>query len=123
MPFEGNASILTGMCEGGCANIPFKRTRGIGMKVTSVRESIELCTESGWSAYDLALDGKVDKGKIEELGTLGTLTYLGMLQQPFYRIEQPLYMIKGLEGADQLRVAMLVGEEEILDRVREILEK
>lgn len=114
---------MTGMCEGGCANIPFKRTRGIGMKVTSVRESIELCTESGWSAYDLALDGKVDKGKIEELGTLGTLTYLGMLQQPFYRIEQPLYMIKGLEGADQLRVAMLAGEEEILDRVKEILEK
>ena len=32
-------------------------------------------------------------------------------------------MIKGLEGAEQLRVAMLAGEEEILDRVKEILEK
>ena len=72
MPLEGNASMLAGMCEGGCVNIPFNRTRGISMKVISVRESIELCTESGWSAYDLILDGKVDKGKIEELGTLGT---------------------------------------------------
>lgn len=93
-----------------------------GMKVISVRESVELCTESGWSAYDMILDEKMDKETIKKLGALGDLTYLGMLKQPFYRIEQPYYMIKGLEGADRLRTAMLAGHEEILERVRETIE-
>lgn len=91
------------------------------MKVISVKESIELCTESGWSAYDMFLDEKMDKERILKLGTLGGLTYLEMLKQPFYRIEQNYYMIKGLEGADSLRTAMLGGHEEILERVKEIL--
>lgn len=87
------------------------------MKVTDRRESIELCTESGWQAYDLILDGQMDRDTIFRLGKLGDLTYLEMLKQPFYRIELNYYMIKGLEGADRLRVAMLTGHEEILERV------
>jgi len=92
------------------------------MKVVSVTESVELCTESGWSAYDMILDGRVDQETIKRLGVLGDLTYLGMLRQPFYRIEQPYYMIRGLEGADRLRTAMLDGHEEILERVKEKIE-
>lgn len=91
------------------------------MRVISVKESVELCTESGWSAYDMVLDGIMDRETIEKLGKLGDLTYLGMLKQPFYRIEQPYYMIKGLEGADRLRTAMLAGHEEILERVKEMM--
>ena len=34
------------------------------MKVTDKRESIELCTESGWQAYDLVLDGEMDRDTI-----------------------------------------------------------
>lgn len=92
------------------------------MKPTDIRESIELCTESGWSAYDVFLDSPVDKAVIVRLGTLGTMTYLGMLRQPFYRVEEAYYMIKGLEGDHKLRVAMLNGKEEILERVCRILE-
>ena len=88
------------------------------MRVTDRRESIELCTESGWQAYDLILDGQMDRDTILRLGKL---TYLEMLKQPFYRIEQNYYMIKGLEGADRLRVAMLTGHEEILERVEEAI--
>ncbi len=91
------------------------------MKVIAVKESIELCTEAGWSAYDMFLDGKMDRETILKLGALGDLTYLEMLKQPFYRIEQNYYMIKGLEGADSLRTAMLTGHEEILERVKEII--
>ncbi len=92
------------------------------MKVTDKRESIELCTESGWQAYDLVLDGEMDRDTILRLGHLGDLTYLEMLRQPFYRIEQNYYMIKGLQGADRLRVAMLGGHEAILERVQEVIE-
>ncbi len=91
------------------------------MKVLDRRESVELCTESGWSAYDMILDGKMDRETILELGKLGDLTYLEMLKQPFYRIEQNFYMIKGLQGADRLRVAMLMGHEEILERVEQVI--
>lgn len=91
------------------------------MKVIAVKESVELCTESGWSAYDMFLDGKMDRETILKLGGLGDLTYLEMLKQPFYRIEQTYYMIRGLEGADSLRTAMPDGHEEILERVKEII--
>lgn len=93
------------------------------MQVTGKKESIELCTESGWYAYDLTTDLPVDKDTIERLGRLGTMTYLGMLKQPFYRIEQEYFMIKGLEGEKQLRVAMLSGKEEVIDKVYEVIEK
>lgn len=92
------------------------------MKVISVKESVELCTESGWSAYDMALDAGMDRETIIRLGSLGDLTYLEMLKQPFYRIEQAYYMIKGLEGSNTLRVAMLGGHEAILERVTELLQ-
>lgn len=91
------------------------------MKVIAVKESVELCTESGWSAYDMFLDEKMDRETILKLKDLGDLTYLETLKQPFYRVEQNFYMIKGLEGADRLRTAMLSGHEEILERVKEIL--
>ena len=51
------------------------------MKVISVKESVELCTESGWSAYDMTLDAEMDRDTIIRLGSLGDLTYLEMLKQ------------------------------------------
>lgn len=91
------------------------------MRVIEVRESLEPCEEAGWAAYDMILDTGMDRETIVRLGDLGVLTYLGMLKQPFYRIEQPYYMIRGLEGARHLRVSMLRGEEEIMDAVRKLI--
>ena len=91
------------------------------MKITAERESIELCTEAGWSAYDLLTDEPVGRDLIRRLGTLGNLTYLGMLRQPFFRVESRYYLIKGLEGEKQFRVSMLNGEEGILERVRALV--
>lgn len=92
------------------------------MKVLEQRASLELCTESGWYAWDLITEQPVTREVIEALGKLGTLTYLGMLNKPFYRIEEKYHMIKGLEGERTLRVAMLEGKEEILDKVTDMLE-
>ena len=93
------------------------------MKVTGERESIELCTEAGWSAVDLLTDEPVREKQIRSLGQLGTLTYLRMLKKPFYRVESRFWLIKGLEGECSLRVSMLAGEEEILERTKAVLEK
>lgn len=91
------------------------------MRVIEVRESLEPCEEAGWAAYDMILDTQMDEETIGRLGDLGALTYLGMLKQPFYRVEQPYYMIRGLKGARHLRVSMLRGEEEILGAVKQLL--
>ena len=91
------------------------------MRVIEVRESLEPCEEAGWAAYDMILEGEMDRETIVRLGDLGALTYLGMLKQPFYRVEQPYYMLRGLEGARHLRVSMLRGEEEIMDAVRKLI--
>jgi len=92
------------------------------MKVIETAESMELCTEAGWEAVDITVDAPIDREVILRLGTLGSLSYLRALKQPFYRIQAAHYMIKGLEGKCQLRAAMLMGEEAILDRIRELLE-
>lgn len=93
------------------------------MKVISVDESMELCTEAGWFAYDITVDKPITRECIKGLGKLGDLTYLSMLKQPFYRIENHYHMLKGLEGECRLRVAMLGGEESILDEVYQILQQ
>ena len=92
------------------------------MKVTGERESVELCTEAGWSAVDLMTDEPVDRETVLKLGKLGTLTYLSMLRQPFYRVESNFWLVKGLEGEKTLRVSMAGGEEDIIRRVRDCLE-
>lgn len=90
------------------------------MRVIDIRESLEPCEEAGWAAYDMILDTGMDQETIGRLGDLGALTYLGMLKQPFYRVEQAHYMIRGLEGAKHLRVSMLRGEEEIMDEIKRL---
>ena len=92
------------------------------MKITGAGESAELCTEAGWSAVDFETDEPVSKTEIELLGSLGQLTYLGMLRQPFFRVESRYWLIKGLEGERVFRVSALNGEEAILERVRSLFE-
>ena len=97
-----------------------KRTKS--MKVMDIKESSELCTEACWIAYDLILDKEINGDVIRKLGDLGSLLYLSGLKEPFYRIENRLFMIKGIEGKKNLRVAMLIGEEQILETVKQIVE-
>ena len=96
---------------------------GTAVKVIAQRESIELCTEAGWSAYDLLTDEPVGREDIMRLGQLGTLTYLSSLKQPFYRVEGRHWLIKGLEGKKVLRVSMADTEEQILRHTYDQLEE
>lgn len=94
------------------------------MKIDKIQESIELCTEAGWYAYDFHVEKPVERDVILALGELGELTYLSMLKQPFFRVERRYMMVKGLQGQTQFRVAMYKDEEEnVLREVKELVEK
>lgn len=93
------------------------------MKIDKIQESIELCTEAGWYAYDFHMERPVDRDVILALGSLGEMTYLSMLKQPFFRIERRYMMIKGLQGQSRFRVAMYKEEEEnVLQEVKKLVE-
>lgn len=92
------------------------------MKIEKMQESIELCTEAGWYAYDFYLDEPVGKELILAFRGMGELAYLSMLRQPFYRVERQYLMIKGLEGQPQFRAAMYKDEEaQVLKEITEFI--
>lgn len=70
------------------------------MKITGKRPSREKCAESGWFATDYLMDAPIDREFILKLKSLGGFVYLDMLKQPFFKIENNYYMIKGIEGND-----------------------
>ena len=76
------------------------------MKIIGKRPSREKCAESGWFAWDYLLDEPVEREFILKLRPLGGFTYLDMLKQPFFKIENNYYMIKGIEGNDYFRIAV-----------------
>ena len=76
------------------------------MKITGKRPSREKCSESGWFATDYLMDAPIDREFILKLKSLGGFVYLDMLKQPFFKIENNYYMIKGIEGNDYFRIAV-----------------
>ena len=50
--------------------------------------------------------GCADREFILKLKSLGGFVYLDMLKQPFFKIENNYYMIKGIEGNDYFRIAV-----------------
>ncbi|MBR6188817.1 MAG: hypothetical protein IKQ59_07680 [Prevotella sp.] len=76
------------------------------MKIINITRSPEPCTEAGWMAFQYYLERPVSREFIMELRPLGSLVFLDMLAQPFFKIENEHYMIKGLLGDGSIRVAM-----------------
>lgn len=76
------------------------------MKIISRRKSIETCSEAGWYAYDFLLDREIDREFILSLKPLGSFVYLDMLKQPFFKIENHHYILKGVQGKDFFRIAV-----------------
>ena len=76
------------------------------MKIIGRYESPEPCEEAGWVAYDYTLDSPMRRDDILRLRTLGALAYLEKLRQPFYKVENNHYLIKGLEGKETLRIGI-----------------
>ena len=76
------------------------------MKILGKQPSREKCAESGWFATDYLLDAPIDKAFILSLRPLGSFVYLDMLKEPFFKIENDYYMIKGVQGKDYFRIAV-----------------
>lgn len=89
------------------------------MKITGYEESRERCVESGWFAYDYLLDGTMEKEDILKLRNLGSFLFLSMLAQPFFKIENDNYILKGIQGDDHFRIAV---HKDYLEKVDEIMQ-
>ena len=76
------------------------------MKITDITRSPEPCTEAGWMAFQYYLEHPVSREFIIALRPLGSLVFLDMLAQPFFKVENEHYMIKGLLHDDSIRVAV-----------------
>ena len=76
------------------------------MKITDITRSPEPCTEAGWQAFQYYLEKPVSREFIIALRPLGSLVFLDMLAQPFFKIENEHYMIKGLLNDVSIRVAV-----------------
>lgn len=76
------------------------------MRITSITPSPEPCVEAGWHASQYYLEGTVTHDFVLSLRSLGSLLLMDKLRQPFFKIENHHYMIKGLLGEDSVRVAV-----------------
>lgn len=96
------------------------------MKITRITRSPEPCTEAGWLAFQYELEQPVSRTFILSLRPLGALVFLEMLAQPFFKIENEHYMIKGLLNDNSIRVAVhgehLDEQEEIKKKVESFLQ-
>lgn len=92
------------------------------MKILGKQPSREKCAESGWFATDYLLDEPIDKAFILSLRPLGSFVYLDMLKEPFFKIENDYYMIKGVQGKDYFRIAVHGKHEDELQKLEEFLD-
>ena len=91
------------------------------MKIVEKTESREKCAEAGWFACDCILDHKINREFILSLKPLGGFVYLDMLRQPFFKIENDYYMIKGIEGNNYFRIAVHGKHQEYLEKIEEFV--
>ncbi len=77
------------------------------MKIIDKRRSLESCTESGWTAYDLLTESPLTAEDIELLHCVeGSFLFLKSLKKPFFKIENHNYVIKGVQGDCFFRFAI-----------------
>lgn len=91
-----------------------------------VKEKIpsrETCAEAGWFAWDFILEKPLEDAAIFSLRPLGSFVYLSMLSRPFFKIEMPYALIKGLRGDSHIRVAVHNEHREILADVERFLSR
>ncbi len=87
------------------------------MNITGKRRSLEPCTESGWEAYDLLLAEPLTEEDILSLRRIeGSFLFLRHLKQPFFKIENHHYVIKGVLGDSFFRVAAHRDDSDILEQ-------
>ena len=92
------------------------------MKIIETRESLETCTEAGWNAIDCLLDEPMDDGFIESLRAIeGSFLYMKMLRNPFFKVENHNYILKGIKGNSFFRLVFHRDSFPEADRIIAIL--
>ncbi len=92
------------------------------MKILQKLVSPEPCEEAGWSAYDYLLDKPMEQEDILRLRPLGAFSYLPQLRQPFFKVENDHFLVKGLQGQASVRVGVHREHRDELTRVEAALE-
>lgn len=94
------------------------------MKIINKEESREQCMEAGWYAYDYKLERELLREDILRFREFeADFIYLTSMKQPFYKIEDKYFMIKGTEGRNVFRLSMYKEyEAEICQKVESFLE-
>ncbi|MBO5460282.1 MAG: hypothetical protein J5983_00610 [Ruminococcus sp.] len=88
-------------------------------QITGYEESRERCTESGWYAYDYLLEKPMEKEDVVKLRPLGSFLFLSALKQPFFKVENDYYILKGIQGECHFRIAV---HSEYEYKVKEIMD-
>lgn len=91
------------------------------MNIVEKQPSIEPCEESGWTAYDITLSAPLEKEHIQQLRSLGQLTFLAQLRQPFFRVQTARYTLRGFAGSCALRVGVDRAHLSELDKIEAAL--
>lgn len=84
--------------------------------------SPEPCTEAGWQAFQYQLEKPVSRELIMALRPLGSLVFLDMLAQPFFKIENQHYFIKGLLNDGSIRIAVHIEHFDEQKTIRKLIE-
>lgn len=95
------------------------------MNIIVKEESREQCTEAGWYAYDYEMERELLQEDILRFRELSAdFIYLSGLKQPFFKVEDTYYMIKGVEGKRRIRLSVYREyEEEICKRLEKLVEE
>lgn len=92
------------------------------MIIVKKEESREPCVEAGWYAYDYVLEREMQREEIMKLREMeGSFLYLEKLKQPFFKLENRYYILKGVEGKNTFRLSMYKDYEEEICRKVELL--
>ena len=92
------------------------------MIITNITRSPEPCTEAGWLAFQYELEHPVSRDFIVALRPLGSFIFLESLAQPFFKIQNHHYMIKGLLNATSIRVAVHKDHQDEQQPIKQLIE-
>ena len=92
------------------------------MIITNITRSPEPCTEAGWLAFQYELEHPISRDFIIALRPLGSFIFLESLAQPFFKIQNHHYMIKGLLNATSIRVAVHKDHQDEQQPIKQLIE-
>ena len=92
------------------------------MIITNITRSPEPCTEAGWLAFQYELEHPVSRDFIIALRPLGSFIFLESLAQPFFKIQNHHYMIKGLLNATSIRVAVHKDHQDEQQPIKQLID-